>query len=77
MEIIFDRGVYVGKNTSQAACVRVGNIVPQECAKQTAAPSVEKPRRGFSTVSNPPTYVGGFCYIHLDYRTNWQTQKAM
>ncbi len=50
MEIIFDRGVYVGKNTSQAACVRVGHIVPQECAKQTAIPSVGKPRRGFSTV---------------------------
>ncbi len=50
IEIIFGRGVYVDKNTAQAACVRVGRFVPQECAKQTEHSSVEKPQRGFSTV---------------------------
>jgi len=47
---MFDRGVYVGKHTSQAASVRVVRRRRTRSARGRLQKTVEKPRRGFSTV---------------------------
>ena len=49
-KIIFDRGVYVGENTSQAASVEFVRLRRTNSARSRLRKPVEKPRRGFSTV---------------------------
>ncbi len=43
LSILFCQGVYLAKNTSQAAVVRAGGLAPGECAVQPAIPSKWEP----------------------------------
>ncbi len=50
LKSIFDRGVYLGENTAQAASVEFVRILRTNSARSRLQNSVGKPRRGFSTV---------------------------
>ena len=51
--IVFDRGVYVGKNTSQAASVEFVCQGQTNYARSRLQKSVGKARRAFPTSTNP------------------------
>ena len=51
--IVFDRGVYVGENTSQAASVEFVRKRRTNYARSRLQKTVEKPQRGFLTDCTP------------------------
>ena len=50
---IFDRGVYLGENTYQAACVEFVRHGRTNYARSRLQKTVEKPHGGFSTACKP------------------------
>ena len=55
---IFDRGVYLGENTSQAASVRVVRRRRTRSACSRLQKTVEKPHMGDFRQSEPPPFLG-------------------
>ena len=56
---IFDRGVYLGENTYQAASVRVVRRRRTRSACSRLQKPVEKPHMGDFRQSEPPPFFGG------------------